>query len=92
MLIQIAEKSIVYVLKTDKSVERNAVVQIVEINNKLRKVFLFRKKEMLAVIVKKVNVQKNIVNVMLMVSNVGNHVIVHNVKTVEMISNYFLLL
>jgi hypothetical protein len=47
---------------------------------------------MSAVIVKKVSVQKNIVNVILMVSNVGNHVIVYNVKTVEMISNYFLLL
>lgn len=87
----IVENNIAFVSKMEKSVETNVVVQAVGIINIVSETFLFKRKKILPVTVKKVNVLKNIVNVMLMESNV---VKVATAKTVRTFDNniYILIL
>lgn len=74
-----------------KFVQKNVAVQVVEIKNNLKEIPLFKRKKMSHVTAKKVNVLKNIVNVMLMVSSVAKVAIVRNVRTTDLII-YILLL
>ncbi len=74
-----------------KFVETSVDALIVEISSSTKETFLWRKKRMLVVIVKKVSVPKNIANAMQMESNVAKHVTAKTVKTVELYIIYFLL-
>jgi hypothetical protein len=74
-----------------KLVVQNVDVQIVGIKSNTIETFLYRKKEMLAAIVKKSNAPKSIVSVMQMELNVVNHAIAHNAKTVDLFLYYFSL-
>lgn len=72
-----------------KSVDQNVDVLTAETKNYSREMFQWRKSDRRAVTAKRVNVQKNTVNVTLMGSSVTKHATVMTVKTVDVAKGYF---